>query len=149
MRLIYCAVRSIASPTIAAPITLTWSQVGTTKNWYVYKEVNGVFGFIGVAGSAKFIDGGITPAQSDTPAEYPILFGAAGDYPSTVTYFQQRMVFANTNNATEKVWMSQVGNFHNFSTVTPIADSEVPAMKLAEAEKHIGHDPFVLSTSRH
>ncbi|HZP63411.1 MAG TPA: hypothetical protein VFB28_08360 [Terriglobales bacterium] len=29
----------------------------------------------------------------------------------------------------------------------PTAESEAPAMKLAEAEKHIEHDPFVVSTS--
>ena len=31
----------------------------------------------------------------------------------------------------------------------PTAESEAPAMKLAEAEKHIGHDPFVARTSVH
>jgi hypothetical protein len=30
------------------------------------------------------------------------------------------------------------------SVATPTAHSEVPAMKLAEAEKHIGHDPLVV-----
>ena len=30
------------------------------------------------------------------------------------------------------------------SAATPIADNEVPAMKLAEAEKHIALDPFVV-----
>jgi len=30
------------------------------------------------------------------------------------------------------------------SVAPPTAHSVVPAMKLAEAEKHIGHDPFVV-----
>jgi hypothetical protein len=131
VRTIYFALSSIASPTIANPITLTWGAVSGAKNYYVYKEVNGVFGFIGIAGTAKFVDGGITPDQSDNPAEYPILFGSAGNYPSTATYFQQRMCFANTNNATEKAWFSQVGNFHNFSTMTPVQDDDAVIFTLA------------------
>jgi len=32
---------------------------------------------------------------------------------------------------------------------TPTAESELPVMKLAEAEKHIGHDPFLVHTTVH
>lgn len=44
---------------------------------------------------------------------------ATGNYPSTVAYFQQRRVYAATNNAPTTFWMSRPGEFENFNTSYP------------------------------
>ena len=39
----------------------------------------------------------------------------SGNYPSTSTFYQQRLMFANTINNVESVWGSQTGRFRNFA----------------------------------
>lgn len=45
-----------------------------------------------------------------------------GTFPSTVAYFQQRRVYANSNNQPDTYWMSRPGQFTNFD-VSPISSA--------------------------
>lgn len=54
-------------------------------------------------------------------------FGAwseAEGYPSVVTYFADRLAFANTANQPQTVWMSKTGNYTDFGTSVPTVDSD-------------------------
>lgn len=62
--------------------------------------------------------------ESRTPPAISSLFNSTDNYPSTVTYFQQRLMFANTNNNPETVWASRSGFFHNFATRFPSQDDD-------------------------
>lgn len=57
-----------------------------------------------------------SPAYVDDP------FTSTNNYPSTVTYYQQRQVFASTNTDVEDIWLSKTGDFGDF-TVGTAADS--------------------------
>jgi hypothetical protein len=48
----------------------------------------------------------------------------SGTYPGTVSYFQQRRVYANTKNNTDTYWMSQPGRYLNFDTSFPSVSSD-------------------------
>lgn len=52
-------------------------------------------------------------------------------YPSTVTYYQQRLVLGNTGNEPEKVWTSRSGMFHNLTVSTPVQDDDAVTFTLA------------------
>lgn len=54
-----------------------------------------------------------------------------GDYPSSVTYFQQRLTFANTLNNPEKIWTSKIGQFKNFTKSSPIQDDDAISFTIA------------------
>lgn len=123
-------------------INITSAGTGTLKiyagytpdelEFNVYKESNGVYGFIGVAtGTTTFRDTGFTATVTDTPPRISEDFNETGDYPSTVTYYQQRLVLANTNNNVEKVWASKTGNFYDFSTSSPIQDDDAIIFNMA------------------
>jgi hypothetical protein len=47
-----------------------------------------------------------------------------GTYPSVVSYFQERRVYANTNNNPDTLFFSQPGAFHNFDHRLPTVDSD-------------------------
>ena len=127
-----------AAPTSGAPIVVSWTAVAGAKEYNVYKaDANGVYGFIGIAagqGTVSFNDINITPDFSDGPTEYSNPFAAAGDYPAAVAYFQQRLCFACTTNNPEKVWMSQTGNYHNFTTHKPLQDDDAISFTCAGEE---------------
>ena len=120
------------------PITVSWSLTSlfgysvTDLEFNVYKEINGVYGYIGTSsGTASFVDIGYSPDPTDTAPRIAEDFNATGDYPSTLTYYQQRLVLANTDNDVEKVFASKTGNFYDFSNSSPIQDDDCVIFKLS------------------
>lgn len=123
-----------AVPTATAPNTMTWAAVATAAQYYVYRETyggSGVYGYLGTAAAASFNDVGVTPDNSATPPVARTPFNAASDYPSTVTYFQQRRAFGNTINNPEKVWTSRSGQHSNLTISSPIQDDDAVTFTIA------------------
>lgn len=106
-------------PTEADPAILNWTAVTGAQEYNVYRKINGIYGLIGVAGSITFQDVGVTPDFTQTPQIPRSLFTGSGEYPSAVTYFQQRLMFANSDLNPERVWGSRSGLFKNFSVRSP------------------------------
>jgi hypothetical protein len=64
----------------------------------------------------------ISPATTDTWA-----FGAWSEdqgYPSVVTYYGDRLVFANTPMQPQTQWASKVSEYHNFGESAPLVDDD-------------------------
>ena len=101
---------------------IAWT--GTADEYNVYRERNGVFGYIGFTGDLTFTDDNISPDLTYTPIEAAEIFESSDDYPAAVTLFQQRLVFANSINQPETVWMSQIGNFVNFTRSRILRDTD-------------------------
>lgn len=88
-------------------------------------------------------------------ATYKWAFEAWGNtqgYPSSVTYYQQRMVFANTTAQPQTVWMSKTGAFPDFGTSNPTVDDDAITFTIASRQvnaiRHmIALDKLVLLTS--
>lgn len=113
-----------ALPTVDDPVTLTWTAVDGVEEYNVYRRVNGIYGYIGTSGTTTFTDDGVTPDLSDTPPQVREPFLTADNYPSVVSYFQQRQMFANTDADPEKIWASRSGNYHNLSIRSPLQDDD-------------------------
>lgn len=122
---------NVGAGSVAAPHVLTWAGVSGAEEYYIYKEKDGVFGFIGTAGTTTFSDTGLTPDTSETPPIERNPFVGTGNYPSTVTYYQQRRMFANTDNDPEKIWGSRSGKFTNFTTTSPIQEDDAVTFSMA------------------
>lgn len=125
---------SAAAPTAAAPHTISWTRVANAIEYNIYKESNGVYGQIGVASGTSFKDINITPNTSLTPPQTRNPFIGTGNYPSVVTYIQQRLGFANTTNDTEKIYLSRVANFKNFTKSSPSQADDAITFNLAGRE---------------
>ena len=111
-------------PTEADPITYTYTAVNGAVEYNIYKEDNGSYSLLGITTALSFDDIGQTVDPEVTPpsARYPFL--GTGNYPSTVTYIQQRLAFANTNNDTEKIFLSKTSDFKNYSTSRPLQSDD-------------------------
>ncbi len=124
-------INAVDPPTVAAPNVISWTAVAGAQEYNVYKAINGVYGFIGVAVGTSFSDTGYVPDTLDTPPKARNPFEGENNYPSTVTYYQQRRLFGNTNNDTEGVWASRTGHFKNFTTSSPLQDDDAITWRMA------------------
>jgi hypothetical protein len=83
--------------------------------------------------STASITGSPSPALNDT----------TNNYPSVVTFFEQRLVFGATNNNPQTLWFSKNGDYENFTTGTgdddalvyTIASNQVNAIRYLSATR--------------
>lgn len=115
-----------ADPTETTPHTVTWTGVPNCSVYNVYLALDkGALGFLGIATSANltFVNTGNAVLDPTTTPVQPFTdFTGAGNYPSVVGAYQQRLVYAGTLNNPAKVWCSRPGNYSNFNVSLPIQD---------------------------
>lgn len=92
----------------------------------VYKERDGIYGYIGKAAQAtapSFRDDNISQDMGATP---PIADASLSgtDYPRCVTYFEQRRVFASTPLKPQDVWMTRAATESDLTYHIPPLDTD-------------------------
>lgn len=126
------------SEILTAPkvINLSWSPVVGAQNYNVYKDDtgSGIFGFIGRAETTSFTDRNVTPVKTDTPPTGLDPFVGAGNFPSAVAYFQQRLCYAATDNRPQTLWFSKTAAYQNFGYSFPLKDDDAITWTLASNE---------------
>jgi hypothetical protein len=112
------------------------SSAGTNVRYYVYKLSNGLYGYIGQCGSGSFTDNNITADVTRTPpiSDTSSAFNSAGNYPAAVSYYQQRRIFAGTNNAPQNLWATRSGTESNMSYTIPVLSDNRIAIRIAARE---------------
>jgi len=111
--------------------TVAWSAVTGAERYRVYKANNtGSFGYIGTTTSTSFRDDNIGPDFSVGPPEAYDPFPAAGDYPSTVCFYEQRLIWARTTNNPNAVYASRSGDYENMDISRPLRDSDSFSFRL-------------------
>jgi len=114
--------------------TITWNAVTGASRYRVYKDQGGIFGFIGETTTTTIVDDNIAPDFSRTPPIHENDFVGTGNYPGAVSYFEQRRVFAGTNNAPQSIWMTKSGTESNMSFGLPIRDDDRIEFRVAARE---------------
>ena len=114
-------------------MTVGYSAIPGITQFNIYRQDGGAgsFGFVGVGGPRTFLDKGAIPDTTDTPPDQNNPFLFADNFPSTVTYHQQRRIFGNTNNKPETIFASRSGAFTNFTTSAVSIDSDALEFTLA------------------
>ncbi len=125
---------SEASPSdsVSRDLTVTGNYVDITPaavtgvlRYNIYKLGNGgLYGYIGQSDGTALRDANITPDLSQTPPVSADYFTGAGNYPSTVTYIQQRRAFAATDNRPQTVYMTRSATESNMSQSVPLRDDD-------------------------
>lgn len=93
--------------------SVSWAAVSGATRYRVYKADNQQsFGFIGEATGASFTDDNIAPDLTDGPPEAYNPF-TASNYPSTVSFFGQRLLWGRTRNAPNALFASRSADFTN------------------------------------
>tara|TARA_R110000737_G_scaffold73663_1_gene102520 strand:+ start:3706 stop:6027 length:2322 start_codon:yes stop_codon:yes gene_type:complete len=136
-------------------IRLAWGTVVGATYYRVYKDPSvgtGIYGWIGDSNNNSFDDYNIAPITSDAPPEDRQPFSGVGNKPSAVTYYQQRQVFANTNNEPQATYTTQVNNFNSLRTSNPARDDDavtftIAAQQVNEIRHLLPLDSLILLTS--
>jgi hypothetical protein len=113
---------------------ITWGAVANAMRYNVYKQSNGLFGYIGQTDGVSFIDENIVPDISSTPPIDNPLFLAAGNYPSAVAYYEQRRWFAGTLNQPQNFWATRSGTESDMSYSIPVRDDDALSFRAAARE---------------
>ena len=111
-----------------------WSAVSGAEKYVVYKDDLNVLGFIGETTNTEFFDENIEQDRSDTAPQARNPFEGADNYPSAVTFYEQRLAFANTNNNPQTVWLSNSANFENFNVSSPAKDDDAVTVSIYARE---------------
>ena len=114
--------------------TITWNAVSGASKYRVYKEQAGLYGFIGEVTGTTIVDANIGPDFSRTPPIYENEFQTTNNFPGAVSYFEQRRVFAGTNNEPQSILMTKSGTESNMSFGRPIRDDDRIKFKVAARE---------------
>jgi hypothetical protein len=128
-------VRSALSPTSA--VSITWAVVTDAKEYNVYLENNGIYGYLGVAAplggasTVTFLDVGLEPDLVDTLPTDRDIFNDTDKYPGVIGFFQQRQGYANSNDEPEQIWLSKTGFYKKFTYRSPAADDDSIAFTIA------------------
>lgn len=99
--------------------TITWSKVLGAHSYRVYKELNGLYGYIGESDGLSFLDDNIGPDMSATPPIFDDQFGE-DDTPHAITHFGGRRVLASTTVYPEAIWFSRANTDNDFTYSLPI-----------------------------
>lgn len=134
---------------------ITWGAVTGAEYYRVYKDPSygtDVYGWIGDSNNLTFDDFNIAPITSDAPPEDRQPFTGAGNKPSVVGYFQQRRIFANTNNEPQTTFTTQVANFNSLRTSKPARDDDavtftIAAQQVNEIRHLLSLDALLVLTS--
>lgn len=114
--------------------TIIWAPAASATRYNVYKQSNGLYGYIGQTDQTFFKDDNITSDISKTP---PILnnpFLGAGNYPGAVSYFEQRKAYAGTLNLPQNLWLTQSGTELNLGYSIPTRDTDGISFRVAARE---------------
>lgn len=118
--------------------TISWAAVTGAIRYNVYKERNGLHGFIGQTSDLSFIDGLGTELEPDlltTPPENRTPFGTADNRPAVVGYFDERRIFLRTNTNPQSIWLVKSGTESNMSRSIPSRDDDSIIRTLKSTEQ--------------
>lgn len=118
---------TVKSLSTTGGVRLNWDPVAGAAYYRIYKDPSrftGIYGWIGDAKTSQFVDFNIAPITSDAPPADRNPFVGAGSYPSSVAYYQQRKIFANTGGEPQTVFASQTGVYNSMRSSSPARDGD-------------------------
>lgn len=125
-----------SSPYIYPEIYVSWPVVEGAERYNVYKLGSGLFGYVGSSDTTSFTDRNLKPDETDTPPQPRNPFDGAGNYPSCVTFYEQRRVFANSAGRPQTIWGTASGAYRNMNVSTPTKDDDAFEVTIAARQVH-------------
>ena len=136
-------------------VTISWNAVTGADFYNIYKaesDVSDIYGWIGKSKTTSHRDYNVAPVTNDSPPTDRQPFTNTDDKPSTVNYYQQRILYAATNNKPQTVYGSQSGNYKSMRVSSPTKDDDaitftIASQKVNEIRHIIALDALILLTS--
>ncbi len=123
------------SPTVFN--TITYATVTGAIRYNIYKQQNGLFGYIGQTDGLTFRDDNIEADISKTPPIVSTPFAGSGNKPGAVTYFEQRKWFAGSTNKQLNFWATRPGSENDLSYSLPFRDDDAIQQRIRAREASI------------
>lgn len=117
--------------------TIAWAAVTGALRYNVYKQANGLFGYIGQTDALTFRDDNINADISNTPPIQDAPFSGANNKPGAVTYYEQRKWFAGSLNRQLNMWATRSGTENNLSYSIPTRDDDSIRRRIRAREASI------------
>jgi len=114
--------------------TITWSSVSGAARYNVYKQSNGLYGYIGQTDATSFVDDNITADISKTPPIANDPFTGSNNYPAATSYFEQRRTFGGTNSKLQTLWMTRSGTESNLAYSIPTRDDDAISFRISATQ---------------
>ena len=148
----YASYVEITNSAVARDNTVTWTDVASAESYNVYAEKDGIYGYIGRSEIDSFTDDNYDPDLEDTPPRTRDPFIGTDNYPSVAGYFQQRRIFANSNNNLQRIWFTQTANHYNLAVSSPAKDDDaitvtIAALKVNEIRHLVPLGSMIVLTS--
>lgn len=126
----------IASSTTGDPgNTLTWTVSTGALYYKVYEIVNDIPFYLGLAQNDSYvIASGAEPDLNKTAPSAETIFNSTDNYPGSCAFYQQRLLFARTNNKPQTFWGSQTGSYTNFNKSIISQDDDSYEFTIASGE---------------
>lgn len=99
--------------------TITFDSVANAGKYSVYREENGLFGFLGDTEDTSFADDNLAVDFNLTPPKARNPFFGVNNYPAVASYYEQRRVFGSTNDAPDTSYYSVTASQNNMSVSSP------------------------------
>jgi hypothetical protein len=109
---------------------ITFSAASGAERYNIYKEDNGLYGFIGATETTTFDDKGLDADLDDTAPTLRTPFDGSGKYPEAVGMHEQRTWWGNSTNEPLTVWSSQTGQFENTNVSSPTKATDAITLRL-------------------
>lgn len=114
--------------------TIDWEPFSGATRYNVYKRDNSqYYGYIGTTDDTVFRDDNIGAQLDEAPPQGFNPFSGAGDYPSTVTLFEQRTFWARTTNAPHAIWASRTAQLENMDKARPLRADDSVSLTIVSA----------------
>lgn len=109
---------------------LSWTAVAGAGYYVIYREDNGLYGYIGRSETTTFTDENIVADVADGPQTARNPFVGAGNYPRCVTFIEQRLGLFGTLNDPQAAYLSQSANYENFGVASPAKASDAVTFRI-------------------
>ncbi len=129
--------QTIGSLSTTGGLRITWGNIVAADYYRIYKDPSDgtdVYGWIGNSNNLTFDDFNIAPITSDSHPIDRQPFTGADNKPSTVSYYQQRQIFGNTNNEPQAVYTTQTGNSNSFRKSSPVKDDDAVTFTIKDRQ---------------
>lgn len=115
-------------------VKISWKKVeGAT--WYrVYKNLGGLYCYIGDTEELEIIDDNIAPSAEVTTVRQDKTFAEAGGKPAAVGYFEQRRVFGGFSGDTQRIVMTRTGTRDDLTYSLPSKPDDRVSFQIASRE---------------
>lgn len=129
-----------AAPTSGAPNVLSWSAISGAREYNIYKERQGLYGYHGSTSNTTYNDeGGNGDALENPPENRNDINLGATSYPGVAGTIQQRLAVANTSDKPQGAWLSRTDFENNFTVHFPIQDDDSIKFLLSGEQNEVRH----------